>query len=194
MKWEYASRVLAKDGEAKSGDAVFARVDASSALFVLLDALGHGHAAALVAERSMHVLSELPKGADALAAIMALNWKLHGTRGAVATACFFTAAEGQIAGVGNVRCRGLGCRSRFVPTPGVLGTRSQIYTVTRLSITAGQGLLLHSDGISHRFEPQRLFSVTPEAAFDHIITNYRYRHDDASVLIIGAKARLGMQP
>lgn len=191
MRLEYANRVVPKVGEPRSGDAVFARVSDGAALFVLLDGLGHGEPAYRVAERGMQILAELPTGVSASSAIIALNTKLHGTRGAAATACSFNDNEAEIAGVGNVICRAIGIRGAFVPTPGVLGFRSQLREPTHVALGTGQGLILHSDGISHRFEPQLLFEMTPDAACDYVLRHHRYQHDDASVLVIRAKSALG---
>lgn len=194
-KLKYASRVVAKPGEARSGDAVYARIDDAAALFVLIDAVGHGDAAFLIAQRALSALEELPSAASALDAISALNAALQGSRGASATAfsVSFSVDDGdaQIAGVGNVACRGIGFRCQFVPLPGVLGQRKQLHGATHVAMTAGQGLVLHSDGISHRFEAQSSFIDLPQSACDYILSHHRHLHDDASVLVIAAKSQLG---
>lgn len=184
MRLQYAQRVSAKIGEVRSGDAVFARLGERHALFVLLDGLGHGEPAYRVAERAVRVLDGLPTGTGATSAISALNTQLHGTRGAAATACSFRENGVEIAGVGNILCRAIGVRGVFMPTPGVLGFRSQLREATQLALAPGQGLILHSDGISHRFEPQDLRELSPDAACEHVLRHHRYQHDDASVLVI----------
>lgn len=186
MRLEYASRVLARHGEAHSGDAVFTRVGDHSSLFVVIDGLGHGEGAFRVAERGLQILSELTPGAGATAAIGALNSQLHGTRGAAATACSFSGQHVEIAGIGNVVCRSIGFNCAFVPTPGIVGLRPSLRDATRVSLAAGQGLVLHSDGISQRLETQLLSELTPDAACDYLLYYHRYQHDDASVLVIRA--------
>lgn len=189
MHLEHASRVIPKEGEKYCGDAVFARNDEKSALFVLIDALGHGDAAYDVAQLGLAVLSDLPSGTDAMAALTALNARLHGTRGAVATACSFNNKVGQVVGVGNVLCRAVGFRLSFVPKPGLLGFRNAQPVATQVELGAGQALILHSDGVSQRFLPDDLLLLAPDAACEQILNRHRYRHDDAGVLVIGAKSR-----
>jgi negative regulator of sigma-B (phosphoserine phosphatase) len=184
MKLEYASRVLPKKGESRSGDAVFVRIGTSSALFVLLDVLGHGDEAWKVAEHGLEILNKLPHGTDAATAISTLDTCLRGTRGAAATACSFSEDGAQLAGVGNVACRSIGSRCGFEPQPGILGRRNRPLSATRLVMPVGLGLVLHSDGVSHRFEPSTLFSLAPDAACEYILRHHRYQHDDASVLVI----------
>lgn len=187
MILNYASRYVAKDGESCCGDAVFSRVQGDMALFVLLDVLGHGQNAYRVAELAVRVLERLPADANAIAAIEALHLSLHGTRGAVATAFSLHHGEAELCGVGNVSCRPLGFRSPFVAAPGVLGLQSPRRIHTRFKLLAGQGLLLHSDGISHRVEPERLTELNPTAMCEYLLNNHRHSHDDASVLVIRAE-------
>lgn len=194
MRIEYASRVLARHGEAHSGDAVYIRVGEHTSLFAVIDGLGHGEAAFRVAERGLQILSELPPGASATAAISALNTRLHGTRGAAATACSFSGNHAEIAGIGNVMCRSIGFQCPFVPTPGIVGLRPSLRDATRVSLSVGQGLVLHSDGISQRLETQLLTELTPDAACDYLLYYHRYQHDDASVLVIRTGSSLQPRP
>lgn len=191
MNLEFAARAVAKEGEDFCGDAVFARIDDDAALFGLLDGLGHGEGAYQVAQAGLRCLWELPHGVDAVTALDALNVELYGTRGAAATLCSVNGPHVQIAGVGNIACRGIGSRCSFVPTPGVLGFRRQLHSVVNLQLTAGPLLLLHSDGISSRLEPQLLFGLSPESVCNFVLRHFRQPHDDASVLVIGARNAFG---
>lgn len=190
MRLDYASRVLARHGEAVSGDAVFVRIGEHTSLFAVIDGLGHGEAAFRVAERGLQILTELPPGAGATTAMSALNTKLHGTRGAAATACSISGQHAEIAGIGNVVCRSIGFNCPFVPTPGIVGLRPSLRDATRVSLSSGHGLVLHSDGISQRLETQLLSDLTPDAACDYLLYYHRYQHDDASVLVIRAGSHL----
>lgn len=187
MNLNYASRFVAKDGESVSGDAVFARVQGDSALFVLIDVLGHGPNAYRVAELALRLLERLPVDTNAIAAIEALHQTLHGTRGAVATAFSLQQNEAELCGVGNIGCRALGFKCSFVAAPGVLGLQSPRRINTRFKLAAGQGVLLHSDGISHRFESERVVDLSPQALCEYLFTNHRHSHDDASVIVIRAE-------
>lgn len=194
MKLEYASRVVAKKGEARSGDAVFARVDDFAALFVIIDGMGHGDAAFLVAERALAALEDLPRGADAEEAIFAMNSALSGTRGAAATAFSVVEDDAQLAGIGNVTCRGIGFRCPFVPTPGVLGRRKQLPDSVPITMAPGQGLVLHSDGVAAGFGTQDSFADLPRSACDFLLDHHRHEDDDATVLVIAARTHIGRAP
>ncbi len=183
----HASRSLPKDGESCGGDAVFARVGDDAALFVVLDVLGHGPNAHRVAQRALALLECLPVETGALAAIDALHEGLHGTRGAVATALSLHHGDGELCGVGNIAFRLLGFRCAFVSTPGVLGMQSARRIGTRFRLAPGQGVILHSDGISQRFDLERIPAQQPEALCEYLLSHHRHRHDDASVLIVRAE-------
>lgn len=194
MKWDYASKTLPKNGEKLCGDAVFARAGGGCALFALLDGLGHGAGASQVAQRGLSLLASLPLRIDAVSALTALDHELHGTRGAAATICSIDGVQLQIAGIGNVACRALGAPVSFVPTPGIVGLERPVRAPLQGRFTSGQRLVLHSDGVSHRFDLRSLFGMTPEAACEWILLHHRHQHDDSGVLIIDARADASPTP
>lgn len=184
MMLNHASRFLPKDGESCCGDAVFVRLHGDLALFVLIDVLGHGHNACRVAEQALRLLERLPPDSAASTAIEALHQGLHGSRGAVATAFSLRESQAELCGVGNVSFRALGFRGSFVPSPGVLGLQSPRRISARFKLSPGQGMLLHSDGISARFESERLAGLSPPALCEFLMNHHRHSHDDASVLAV----------
>lgn len=183
----HASRALPKDGESCSGDAVFARVGDGVSLFVVIDVLGHGPNAHRVAQRALQLLEQLPIETGATAAIDALHQGLHGTRGAVATAFSLHHNDGELCGVGNIAFRLLGFRCSFVSNPGILGMQSPRRLGTRFRLGSGQGVILHSDGISQRFDLERIPAQRPAALCEYLLSHHRHSHDDASVLIVLAE-------
>lgn len=187
MKLAYAHRVLAREGEAHSGDAVLERVSEAGMLFALIDALGHGDTAWRVAERAVACLLGQPEGVAAETAFAALNEELRGTRGAAATLLALRGLQADFIGAGNVTCRTLGASIPFFPKPGIVGSLRKLHGATRVELQAGQRLVLHSDGISHRFDLRTLSELTPDQACDWILRHQRHPHDDASVLIIDAR-------
>ena len=187
MKLTSAHRVLPREGEAHSGDAVLTRVSAAGSLFAVIDALGHGEIAWRVAERALAVLRRQPEGIDAETAFTAVNHELHGTRGAALTLCTLHGLRADFIGAGNVACRTLGGPMPFVARPGVVGSLQKLQHPVRLELLSGQRLILHSDGISHRFDMRRLSELSPDEACDWIMSQKRYPHDDASVLVIDVR-------
>ncbi len=188
MKLVHAYKVSARVGETCSGDAVLAQLADDRALFAVIDALGHGEGAWRTAQRAVECLQRLPHGVDAATALDALNVDLHGTRGAVATVCCVRGDRAELIGIGNVSCRSLGGNVPFVSKPGIVGTRRKIHTTTQVTLSVGQRLCFHSDGISHRFDLHMLSGMSAVEACDYILNNHRHPTDDASILIIDAKA------
>ena len=156
-------------------------------MFVVLDVLGHGPNAHRVAQRALALLERLPVETGALAAIDALHEGLHGTRGAVATTLSLHHGDGELCGVGNIAFRLLGFRCAFVSTPGRPGYAVGSPHRHALPTCPGQGVILHSDGISQRFDLERIPAQQPEALCEYLLSHHRHRHDDASVLIVRAE-------
>ena len=188
MKLEYAHRVAARQGESHCGDAVLAQVSAAGSLFAVIDALGHGDVAWSVAERAVAALLHLPPAVEAQSAFAAVDSALHGTRGAAVTLCTLRGLQAEFIGAGNVACRTLGAPMPFVPRPGIVGSLRKIPVALRIELLAGQRLVLHSDGISHRFELRRLSELSPDEACAWLMSHQRHAHDDASVLVIDVRA------
>lgn len=186
MKLKYAYKTLPRAGETRCGDAVLAHVADGRALFVVLDALGHGAEASRVAQLGMWALSRLPSGIDAARALVELQDVLRGTRGAAATCLSLSDLEAQVLGIGNVACRTLAAPMPFVPRPGIVGSSRRLPEPVRLVLLPGQRLVLHSDGVSHRFDLRKIAAMTPEEACGYILHQHRHAHDDASVLVIDA--------
>lgn len=187
IELRYAYKIMARDGESVSGDAVLARLTAPHGMFALIDALGHGDTAHRVAQRGLAALTRLPAGASSLQAMQAMHTALHGTRGCAATICVMNGLAAELIGIGNVACRTIG-EMPFVPLPGVIGGSVRKLAAIPLLLHAGQRLYLHSDGISHRFDLRRTNLMPPEEACAFIMRHQRYAHDDASVLVIDAGA------
>lgn len=190
MKLDHAHMVMAREGESCSGDAVLVQMGTDATLFAVVDALGHGEVAARVAERGIKRLTELPPGIGAAAALEALDRHLHGTRGAAATICTVHKQQVELAGLGNVNCRTLGGSMPFVPKPGIVGGARKMPPAIRFELKVGQRLILHSDGVSHRFDLRSLVGMSPEEACSWILRYHRHSHDDASVLVIDARGSL----
>ncbi|MFO0577360.1 MAG: phosphoserine phosphatase [Polyangia bacterium] len=188
MNPRHAYQVVPREGERRSGDAVFVRVTEACSLFALIDALGHGDTAARVAQRALDCLERLPVGIEVTGAMEALHAELHGTRGAAITLCSLRGMEAELLGIGNVTCRTLGAPMPFVPRPGIVGRGSRVHGALRLPLARGQRLLFHSDGVSHRFDLRTISELGPEEACAFILRHHRYPHDDASVLVIDAHA------
>lgn len=188
MRLNYAHLIMPRDGESNCGDAVMAQVFDSWALFAVIDALGHGDTAWRVAERAVAVLLRQPKEVAVETAFAELNDSLRGTRGAAATLFTLRNREADFIGVGNITCRTLGRPIDFAPRPGIVGGLRKLPKSTRVLLPPEQRLILHSDGISHRFDARLVASLLPDEACAFILRHQRHPHDDASVLVIDIRS------
>lgn len=194
MTLPYAFQTMPREAEPHSGDAVLVRLAGDWALFVVIDALGHGDLAWRVAQRGIAALLQLPEGTGAAAALDLLHTELHGTRGAAATLCSLRGLQAEMIGLGNVTCRTLGGPMPFVPRPGIVGNGKKLPAATSFVLTAGQRLIFHSDGISHRFDMRSLSEMSPAQACTWLLRHQRYAHDDSGVLVVDARLSAKPQP
>ena len=80
---------LPKEGEKENGDAAIVRSYEGGALFAVVDALGHGPAAASVARTAIEHLSETSIAVGIEKLVLGLHERLRGSRGAAAVVCLF---------------------------------------------------------------------------------------------------------
>lgn len=187
MKLDTHAALLPAEGEAEAGDTYVVRTDDSGGLrmVAVIDVLGHGSAAAVVAKTAFDVLSSIPVS-SAEAMMNHLHGALKGSRGAAAMLCVFESERVEACGVGNVDLRVLGGRIPVVLSPGILGGRLRKLRVFEGDIVTGTRLLIHTDGISSRFDMQRYAGLTAKATCDAVMGAYRRPHDDATVLVVDA--------
>lgn len=170
-------------GEQANGDAVVVRQTAGWVLVAVIDALGHGPAAAEAATAAVEALMFLPVGSGVQAAIDAMHEGLHRTRGAAATVCICRGDEIAGCGVGNVALRVRGMNLPVVHTPGVLGSRLHRPRVFMGSLAPGGRLVFATDGISQRFSFSHDDPLSPADLCGVLLRSYGKAHDDATVLV-----------
>ncbi|MCC6559465.1 MAG: SpoIIE family protein phosphatase [Polyangiaceae bacterium] len=183
MKLAVQHLIVPKDGEQVSGDAVFVRPTEGGGLFAVIDALGHGERAADAAHAALEALRDSPAG-DAVAAVVdRVHARLRGTRGAAAMVCVFHDRRLEGCAVGNVELASLGTRVPWVPSPGILGATVRRLRTFEAQLSAGDRLVLFSDGVSPRMDLSVCRGVRAADACRALMTRYRRPHDDATVLI-----------
>jgi negative regulator of sigma-B (phosphoserine phosphatase) len=173
-----------RTGESVNGDAVIVRPFGSAVLVAVIDALGHGPKAADVAQASAEWLgAAAPEDGGAPALVNGLHKKLHGSRGAAAL-LFLVSTNGiEACSVGNVELRSMTGKLPFVLTPGVLGVRLRAPKICS-SPPLIDRFVLHSDGISGRFDLRAWRTQTPSDLASLIFGAHRHAHDDATVVVI----------
>ena len=172
-----------RTGESVNGDAVVVRRHGRSVLIAVVDALGHGPKAADVAQTSTEWLEGAAPEDGASALVNGLHKKLHGSRGAAALVLVVSAAGIEACSVGNVELRSMTGKLPFVLTPGVLGVRLRAPKICSSPPLADR-FVLHSDGISGRFDLRAMRSQSPAELASSIFESHRHSHDDATVVVL----------
>ena len=189
MRLQTATLTRPCHGFIANGDVAVVRVDGGHALLGVVDALGHGPAAAEVADRAQGFLDDVPvEAADPAELLRALHAELRGSRGAAASVCCFDGSVLRSAGVGNVAVRGLGVDPGLVCAPGVLGRRVRAVRTASTSVTPGARIAMFSDGISARVDLTTLRMLDPARACKEALTSFGRTTDDATILIFDVHA------
>jgi hypothetical protein len=188
---EWAVATLALKGEAESGDLhVVAPFDGGT-LVAAIDGLGHGPEAAVAARNAAMTLQRRPD-ASLLTLLERCHEGLRGTRGAVITLASFDTVRGIMswAGVGNIE--GTLLRSRQEETRrresvmligGVPGHQLPSVRVNELHVSAGDTLVLATDGVRGGYLDLVDASDPPQTLADQLLAEYGRATDDALVLV-----------
>ncbi len=183
MRWSFFHVSIPKEGERLCGDTVVVRAEEGVTLLAVIDALGHGPAAAVVADRGSAFLRDAPLGKDVRTLTEGLHDALKGTRGVAAMCCLVRAGQIEGCGVGNVELRSAGSRVPVILTPGVLGVQTTRLRVFQGTLTPGARLVIFSDGISPRIDLEKVERLPAEPAGKALFERYRRSHDDATLLV-----------
>jgi negative regulator of sigma-B (phosphoserine phosphatase) len=182
--------------EIESGDIHVVEVFPGGALVALVDALGHGPEAAEVARAAAAVLAAHP--ADPVTDLVRrCHAALRNTRGAVMSVASFHVADSAMTwlAVGNVdgvlvHCDGSTAKG-IVGRGGVVGYRIPALCGTTLDVSAGDTLIMATDGIRSDFCTDLAIDQDPQQLADDLLARFASGLDDAHVVV----ARyLGGQP
>jgi negative regulator of sigma-B (phosphoserine phosphatase) len=184
LKLSYHHVSLPKEGERVSGDAVIVREEEGITLLAVVDALGHGPVAAVVADRGRAFLETVTLARDVRHITEGLHDALKGTRGAAGMCVLLRKGRVEGCGVGNVELRSTKDRVPVVLTPGILGGSTFRPRVFEGSLSSGARLLLFSDGVSPRMDLERFAKLSAESACKSLMERYRRSHDDATLLVV----------
>lgn len=190
IEWATASRP--RPGEQLCGDQPVAiDIDGDTALFAVLDGLGHGPAAAGAAVAGVDTL----KGArgERLEVLVALCHRvLTGTRGAAMTLASIDFQTGKLSwtGIGNVTANlvaksvgGVQVRSSVRLVGGIIGYRiPETRPAQVVPIRTGDLLIITTDGISEDFLDHIDFAATAVNIAEHVLEKHAKDTDDATVL------------
>lgn len=179
-------------GEEMCGDTWAARQVAGGPDLVVMmcDGLGHGPLAARAAEAARLAFRESSTD-DPAGILTAVHTRLKGTRGAaVAVARLDTERrQVQLCGAGNITGFVLGTdvRHSLMSIPGIVGHSLPRLQAFRADLPAGWALVLHSDGIGHRWQPRDLpglLGQDPDLIAGQILWQAGTRRDDAGIVVV----------
>lgn len=186
---ELACRTRPHVAEALSGDAVVVIDGKHMATLVVVDVLGHGPEASTVALQMADLIqarSEL-----ALPRLMQfLHAVLQGQRGAAAGLVRLNQASASLSflGVGNIAIRRLGAHPwSGVSRDGVLGQRLPSLLEQQIDLSAGDVVVMHSDGIKDLRTSElsaQLLLNSAAAIAQHLISKHSRPFDDASCVVL----------
>jgi anti-sigma regulatory factor (Ser/Thr protein kinase) len=184
----YAGLVRPITGENECGD-VFGAVETEGQLTgVLCDGLGHGPLAASAAMEAVAAALEDPAGEPAVL-IERAHRRITHTRGGAMAVVQVTGRVVRFAGLGNIAASILadGARKGMLSVPGIAGHQAR--TIRQFEYTAppGAAIVLHSDGISARWEPAALPGLNardPLLVAATLLAQAGSRRDDAGVLVL----------
>ncbi len=173
-------------GFSASGDSVFTWTGSGSALFAVVDALGHGPDAAVSAGIAARVLAgscDRP-----LAEIfLGCDHALAGHRPVVMSAIQLRGEKVRFAGIGNVEIWGPPDVSRPPTSAGVVGRGLRRVRDWELPVQDGQRWVLASDGIQRRAAARALCdarALEAEEAAARIVELAGREDDDVGVVVV----------
>jgi len=184
----FAGLVRPITGETECGD-VFGAVQTDGSLTgVLCDGLGHGPLAAAAAMEAVTAILEEP-AAEPAALIERAHRRLGRTRGGAVGVVQVTGPAILYAGLGNIAAVILadGTRKGMLSVPGIAGHQAGRIRQFEYSAPPGAAIILHSDGISSRWEPQALPGLNardPLVVAAALLAEAGTRRDDAGLLVL----------
>lgn len=179
-------------GEWVSGDGYAVRSVADRGQVLLCDGLGHGPLAASATRTAISAFHAAPQAGPA-AVVAHLHEALARTRGAAVMVAELDPGADRLraAGLGNIAGYLLfdGGRRQLVCLPGIAGHRRHKIREFDYELPAGGVLVLHSDGVTDRWDIDRypgLLEHSPLTIAATLMRDGGTRRDDASALVARA--------
>jgi anti-sigma regulatory factor (Ser/Thr protein kinase) len=184
----YAGLVRPITGETECGDVFGAAESDGVVTGILCDGLGHGPLAASAAMEAVAAALEDP-AAEPAALIERAHRRMSHTRGGAVGVVQVAGQVVRFAGLGNVAAVILadGTRRGMLSVPGIAGHQARTIRQYEYAARPGAAIILHSDGISSRWEPAALPGLNardPLVIAAALLAQAGSRRDDAGVLVI----------
>jgi phosphoserine phosphatase RsbX len=185
---------IPREGEKENGDAALVRRWDGGVLVAVIDALGHGEHAAQATAVGLGYLQEVSVKNGLRPVVEGLHERLRGTRGAAAMLLLLDQQRLEGCGVGNVALRSYRARVPAMLSPGILGASLNRLHLFTAELTAGDRLVVFSDGITARFDDEASRRASALDTCRSIMERCRRPHDDATVLVIDIEGEMKGAP
>jgi anti-sigma regulatory factor (Ser/Thr protein kinase) len=184
----YAGLIRPITGELECGDAFGAVQTDDTVTAVLADGLGHGPLAATASAEAVAAVLDEPAGEPA-ALLERAHRRMSGTRGGAVGIVQVCANVARFAGLGNVAASILsaGRRKSMLSVPGIAGHQARTIRQFDHEAPPGAAIILHSDGISSRWEVAAMPGVEardPLLIAAVLLAEAGIHRDDAGVLVL----------
>lgn len=175
------------------GDLGYLHENKESLFFAIADVAGHGDSAHQFAVVIKNYFAKNHQN-DLLDIMNNLHALLRGSRGAVGVAGLLDKKTGAVeyVGVGNISIRIFGKKNRRpISNEGIIGYVIPTPKIERLQLSAGDVLLLYTDGIRDHFNanecPEDLFKKNAKQIAGGIMKHFNKGNDDAACIAIRYK-------
>jgi hypothetical protein len=173
-------------GETECGDGWLIEKLDGSVTIAVVDGLGHGKEAAVAAKAFCeHVRDKIGDGLETI--MTSAQRPMSGTRGAAAALLRLTRHESllEFVGVGNIAVQsGRSATFHPVSAPGIVGQRVRKLLPFAHELESDLLLVLHSDGISTRFELDGYAHMDPQEMAQAILDDHGKGYDDATCVVV----------
>jgi len=183
MRVNAAHSIRPCTGFSRSGDTTVFETRGPTTLFGVVDVLGHGPAAASVADLANAHFGAADLSLPLPGIIGALHKALERTRGAAAGLCLVNKTAVEMAVVGNIEMRSIGTRIGVIATPGIVGRRIRRLRSYQFEMKPGDRIVVFSDGLANTVDVQSIRDLEADQACSQLIATYGVPQDDASVVV-----------
>lgn len=185
-RWAGVTRPIT--GEAECGDAYGAVLAGGAATAVFCDGLGHGPMAAAAAAVGVTAVLDDPAGEPAVL-LERVHRRMSGTRGGAVGIVRINGPLARFAGLGNVAASIVsgGQRKSMISLPGIAGHQARAIRQFEYEVPPGAAVILHSDGISSRWEAGALPGIAardPLLIAAVLLAAAGIHRDDAGILVL----------